>query len=99
MRSKSLSAVLLASALFGAAACAPRARVVYVSAPPPAPVREVIGAAPGPGYVWVPGHHRWEGHHYEWVRGHWERTRYHRWVEGHWAHNRHGWYWVEGHWA
>lgn len=97
MRSRSLMAVLLLSSALGA--CAPRTRVVYVPGPPPPPVREVVGVAPGPGYAWVSGHHRWEGRAYVWVPGHWQQTRHHRWVSGHWAHNRHGWYWVDGHWA
>jgi len=70
-----------------------------VPTPPPLAVREEIGVAPGSGYVWVAGHHRWEGRAYVWVRGHWKKTHHDRWVEGHWAHNHHGWYWVEGHWT
>ncbi len=96
MPSKSLFAVFLLSSALGAACTH---RVVYVATAPPPPVREHISVAPGPGYVWVAGHHRWEGHAYVWVPGHWVRTHHHHWVEGHWAHDHHGWYWVEGHWA
>jgi len=31
------------------------------------------GGAPRSGYVWVPGHRRWDGHGRVWVPGHWER--------------------------
>ena len=39
--------------------------------PPPAAVITPVVPAPGPGYVWVPGH-------YDWVNGAWV------WVEGGW---------------
>lgn len=49
-----------------------------VAAPPePAPIAEVVSAAPAPGYVWVPGH--WDWHpfqgRYTWVAGYWEDAR------------------------
>ena len=33
---------------------------VYVPAPPPAPVVEVVGVAPSPHHVWIAGYHRWD---------------------------------------
>ncbi|CAH2784715.1 MAG: FIG00464488: hypothetical protein [uncultured Paraburkholderia sp.] len=39
--------------------------------PQPAPLVEVVPAAPQPGYHWVKGHYRWEGNHWAWVPGHW----------------------------
>ena len=36
----------------------------------PAPRVEVIPAAPGPGYNWVPGHWAWRGTSWVWIRGH-----------------------------
>jgi len=75
---------------------------IYVRIGPPVPVVEVAAVAPGPGYVWVPGYHRWDGGAYVWVGGHWAvppHHYYHAWVPGHWVrHSRHGWYWREGHW-
>ncbi len=72
----------------------------YVQVAPPPPLVEVIPATPGPGYVWIAGHHAWRGEAYAWVPGRWEsRPREHeRWVEGRWRHARAGWYWEEGHW-
>jgi len=58
-------------------------------------------AAPGPGYVWIPGFHAWNGRQYVWRPGRWERAprRNARWVPAHWLHDdRKGWYLVEGHW-
>jgi YXWGXW repeat-containing protein len=73
---------------------------VYVRLGPPVPAVEVVGAVPGPEFVWIPGHHRWDGNGYVWVEGRWERRPRPgaAWVQGHWNHDRHGWYWVEGHW-
>ena len=67
---------------------------------PPAPIVEERGVPPGPGFVWIDGYHRWDGDHYVWVHGHWERPPHpgghwvaHRWVR------RHGeWVMIEGHW-
>ena len=76
---------------------------VYVRIGPPTPVVEVRSVAPGPGYIWVPGYHRWDGAAYVWVPGAWAvpppSHHYHAWAPGHWAHHsHHGYYWVEGHW-
>ena len=98
-----LFAALAFTSLLGGAACAPHAKVVYVYVPtaPPAAEREVVVRSPGAGYVWIPGHHRWDGHVYVWISGRWERPPGHHghWVSGSWHHASHGWYWVEGHWS
>jgi hypothetical protein len=90
------SAVLL-GALWAAPALAAR---VYVKVAPPAPITEVRVAAPGAGYVWIGGFHRWDGKAYVWAPGRWELPPRHGvvWVGGHWKHHSHGWYWVDGHW-
>ena len=36
----------------------------------PAPIVEVIPAAPGAGYAWVPGHWKWHRGAWFWVKGH-----------------------------
>jgi hypothetical protein len=96
------NARLAASAMFlAAAACAPaHPRVVYVVREPPPEVVETIPPSPGPQYVWVRGHYRWEGSEYVWVPGHWQvpPQGYTEWVPGHWARRDGGWVWVEGHW-
>jgi hypothetical protein len=91
----------LAMAALNACASAPTRDRLYVLTPPPAQRVEVVGAAPGPGYVWVRGYYRWVGDGYAWVPGHWvvPVRGYHRWVPGYWAHDRRGWYRVEGHWG
>jgi len=73
---------------------------VYVPTGPPPPVAEVVTVTPGPGYVWVPGYHQWNGSAYVWVSGRWEigPNPRARWVGGHWQHSGRGWYWVPGHW-
>ncbi len=79
----------------------PRAVIAQPPPPPPAPT-ETVPVAPGPAYVWVPGHWAWRGPHrgYVWVPG-----RYlvpaqpgYVWVPGRWAPGPAGWVWVEGHW-
>jgi len=95
--------VLFASALvfmLGTSSALAATRV-YVSVAPPPLVVETVPVAPGPNQVWVPGFHRWDGHAYVWVKGHYVvAPRPHAvWVAGHWGHHHtHGWYWVDGHW-
>ena len=94
-----MGALLLAAATSTACMANTRGRL-YVRVGPPAPIVETRIAAPGPGYVWVPGFYRWEGRDYLWVAGHYElppRARA-RFVQGHWQHDRQGWYYVEGRW-
>jgi hypothetical protein len=78
------------------------AEVVYESAPPPPPPVEVevVPAAPGPEYFWIGGYHRWEGHRYVWVRGHYERRPHPRahWEPAHWEAHARGHVWIEGRW-
>jgi WXXGXW repeat (2 copies) len=73
---------------------------VYVKVAPPPPPAEVRIVAPGPGYIWIGGFHRWNGTAYVWMPGRWALPpRPHAvWVAGHWKHVSHGWYWVEGRW-
>jgi hypothetical protein len=96
--------VLLSAGVTASTACAvsaaPRGRV-YVRVGPPAPIVETRVVAPGPGYVWVPGYHAWDGRAYVWRPGRWDRAprRNARWVSARWVHDRrNGWYLVEGHW-
>jgi hypothetical protein len=92
---KGLMILAVASMLAGAA----MAQVVVRIAPPP-PVVERRLVAPGPGYIWTPGYHRWDGRAYVWVPGQWmlPPRRHARWVPAHWVHRHHEWYFVEGHW-
>jgi WXXGXW repeat (2 copies) len=86
------------------AACVERVetREVVVSRPPPAPVAEVVPAAPGPAEVWVwqPGHWRWDGREYVWQPGRYvERPhRAAQWVPPHWQERGPNWVFVAGHW-
>jgi hypothetical protein len=93
---------LLISSTFGlllgvGSACAAE---VFVRVAPPRPIIETRIAAPGPGYVWVGGYHRWDGGAYAWVPGHWMVPPRPRavWVAHHWVRRRGGWVFVEGHW-
>lgn len=72
--------------------------VVRIGPPPPRPV-EVV-PAPRPGFVWIPGYHRWDGHRYIWVHGYWRRPPRPGavWVPGAWRYERGGHVWHEGYW-
>jgi hypothetical protein len=79
-----VAGVLLAGSL------AAGAQIVVRIGPPPPPVR----------WVWVGGHHRWDGARYVWVPGYYAHPPRAGafWVPGHWAHRGGGYVWVEGHW-
>lgn len=70
-----------------------------VAVPPPAPLVEAYGPAPGPGYFWISGYWSWVGGRHVWVRGHWAARRAgYRWVTQRWVHQRDGWHLRAGHW-
>jgi len=73
--------------------------VIRIGPPPPVHVG-IVGVAPGPGFVWVEGYHRWDGGRYVWVPGTWMRPpRPHmRWIPPRYRHARGGWVFVEGRW-
>jgi hypothetical protein len=99
----SAHALILAATLAASTACAtaaPRRSRVYVRVGPPAPIVETRVVAPGPGYVWIPGYHTWDGRAYVWRPGRWDRGPRANavWVPARWVRDRRGWYLVEGHW-
>lgn len=67
---KFLPTMLLAAALLPAATSFAQ---VVVRVGPPAPIVETRPVAPGPGFVWIAGYHRWDGGRYVWVPGRWDR--------------------------
>src|SRR5690242_11882304 len=91
---------LVAAALGIFLTMAASAADIVVRVAPPHPVRERRVPAPGRGYVWTPGYHRWDGHAYVWAPGAWVMPpRPHaRWVNAHWVRRGHEWVFVEGHW-
>ncbi len=73
---------------------------VVVRVGPPRPIVEERVVAPGPGYIWQPGYHRWDGNRYAWTAGTWVLPpRPHAvWVPHRWVRRGGGWVMVEGHW-
>jgi hypothetical protein len=73
---------------------------VVVNIAPPRPVVEARVAAPGPGYIWTPGYHRWDGRAYVWTPGAWAMPPHPHahWVAHRWVHRNGGYVMVEGHW-
>lgn len=73
---------------------------VYVRVGPPRPIYERRPLAPGPGYIWQPGYHRWDGARYAWTPGSYvvaPRPRAY-WVPGRWQNSPRGYYWRDGYW-
>ena len=89
-------ALLLAATLLPAASYAQ----VAITVAPPAPIVETRGPAPGSGFVWIAGYHRWDGGRYVWVPGRWDRPPHPgaHWVAHRWVHRHGGWVLVEGRW-
>jgi hypothetical protein len=96
MVKKTALAILLALTLFPAASFA---QVRIVIAPPP-PVVERRPPPPERGFVWIDGYHHWEGVHYVWTPGRWDRPPHPgaHWVAHRWVHRHGEWVLVEGHW-
>ena len=73
---------------------------VIVRIAPPTPIVEHYGNPPHPGWVWVSGYHRWNGHRYVWVKGYWAHPPHPGavWVAHRWEQRNGGWVMIEGHW-
>jgi hypothetical protein len=56
---KTIMALALGAALVGAVGTRASAQAVRVVIGAPAAYIGAVVASPGPGYVWVPGYHRW----------------------------------------
>ena len=89
-------AVLLALVLAPAASLAQ----VVIRIGPPAPIVEHPGPPPERGFVWISGYHQYQGDHYVWVPGRWDRppSPGQHWVAHRWVHRHGEWVLVEGHW-
>jgi len=67
--------------------------------PPPAPMGEVVGVAPYPGYFWISGYWGWIGGRYTWNAGHWQAPRPgYRWVPHRWVPQGNVWRGEGGRW-
>jgi len=106
--------IAAAASLLLGAGCAAH-KTVQVREPAPAPVTtyhetiireappalrvEVVGAAPGPEYVWVPGCWEWRGSWY-WAGGHFAVAPHSnaRWVPGRWTRQEQSYVWIRGYW-
>jgi hypothetical protein len=78
---------------------AAQAADVVVKIAPPHAMVEHRDARPSREHVWIAGYHRWDGNHYVWERGRWERPpRPHaKWVAPRWNHRKDGYVFSEGH--
>ena len=97
---KIMPRILLLAALVTSPASVGCLAYGYATYGPPDEVVEAYGVAPGPGYVWIGGHHVWVGSAYRWEPGRWARPPRAgaRWEKGRWEHRRRGWRYTEGRW-
>lgn len=98
------SLIVITAIALAASACAPVYYAddeVYATVAPPPLRAEPIFAAPGPGYVWVPGHWYWTGRDYIWHAGYWSRPPAvgQVWVRAGWAYHGGRYRYVPGRWA
>ena len=102
---RSMTKLALVAALAGSAgACTVSAHgrlrgpaFVVVEEPPPPPRRTVVTVRPG--FIWIEGHHRWDGNRYVWQDGYYERERANQvWYPGRWERRGRGHVWIEGSW-
>jgi len=102
LKSLSAAAVVVSLALGGCVVTpvGPDAYVGTAVTLEPPPLRtEVIGVAPGPGYIWTGGYWGWAGARYQWTTGHWLRARPgYYWTRSHWVRGAGGWRRAQGHW-
>ncbi|MGD1147856.1 MAG: hypothetical protein ABR961_07905 [Thermoanaerobaculaceae bacterium] len=70
-----------------------------VPGPPPGPIVELRGVAPGPAFVWIDGYWAWHSR-WVWMAGSWVvPPRAHAvWVPGRWYRHTSGWRWAPGFW-
>jgi len=106
MLSITVAGIIGAGLLLGAG-CVER-RVVYVqqpgepavaNEPPPPPRTEVIVAAPGPEYSWVPGYWSWNGG-WVWIGGSWAIGPHPHaiWIGPRYIRRGHGYIYHRGYW-
>ncbi|MBZ5588577.1 MAG: hypothetical protein LAO05_08440 [Acidobacteriia bacterium] len=93
-----LAAVLVAMSL-GTLALGGCAVGLMVPGPPPAPMVEVRGVAPGPAFVWIGGCWTWRSR-WVWTGGSWGVPPHPRavWIPGRWYRHGGRWRWNPGYW-
>ena len=90
------SAALVSVFLAGAAQAQPYPPPTYPPVPPPRV--EVVPVAPGPRYMWEPGHWHWIRGQYAWIVGHYVVRGPGEYIPGHWAVRAGAWVWLPAHW-
>ena len=97
MKRKIMAGVLV---LFGTVLAGCAGGAYYVRTGPPAPRYEVVGVAPGAGFVWTNGYWDRRGGNWAWVGGRWLRPPRARavWVAPEWRQEGRAWRFHRGHW-
>jgi hypothetical protein len=73
---------------------------VYITEPPPPPIKELIVARPSRHHVWIAGHWYWHEGRYVWASGHWDLPprRHAVYVAPRWENRGRSFVLIEGHW-
>jgi hypothetical protein len=73
---------------------------VIVREAPPAIIVENRPPPPGQGHIWIDGYWNWNGHKYDWQRGHWAVPPHARavWVAPRYEKHEQGYRYVPGQW-
>ncbi len=76
------------------------AEVIIRTAPPPPRSVAIVGVAPTPRHIWIPGYYKGVNGRYVWVAGRWMIPPRPGvvWVPPHWAPRPGGYVFVPGHW-
>jgi len=97
-----LFAVVLAGGMLAGIGCGGAYVSGYYANTAPPPLRaEVVGTAPGPGFVWIQGYWGWNNGRYDWVPGRWDRPPRGRnhWQAGRWEQHGQQYRYHPGRWA
>lgn len=95
-----LMVTIILAGMSAAAVAQPNAAPPPSYQPIPAVPAETIPPPPQGVYIWRPGHWKWNGYAYHWVRGAYivRQPRMHEWVNGAWVLRGGVWVWVGPHW-
>jgi len=97
---RTLAASLVLAAALACAHGGMSVGLTYTERQPPPDRVEVIGVAPGAGYVWVGGYWNWNSGRYAWRPGYWARPPRGRsaWVAPSWEHRSGRYQFRRGYW-
>ena len=78
----------------------PQPEYVIVREPPPAVIVERRPPPPSIEYIWIEGYWNWDGRHYGWQAGHWDRPPHEHfiWIAPRYERHEQGYRYTPGQW-